>query len=381
VRELSTIDLSEHLIYGFWPRSRSQSDQMTEVGSWNGVLVAIAVATAALLLLVVRIRKPRRRLPPGPPGWPIIGNLLSLGTEPHRALEELSKKYGPLMLIRLGSIKTVVVSSPDMAAEIFKKNDQIMSSRPSMLVTDQIFYGHPVPLDIAWSTYGQQWRYVRKICTIGLLTTARINQFREIREQEVLASLHFMLEESKQGNAVNIGECFSITTANNITQMLMKKSYCIRSSSSNKSAVSDGMSAWFHDAFQELFVLLGTINISDCVPFLKPFDIQGLQKRTKVLHEKLDDFFQKILDERRQNLTTVTPGKEDFVDALLGFGKTKEFQERLSEEAIKSILLDMVAAASDTSSVTAQWALTELMRHPNVMRTVHEELDSLGARG
>ncbi|GLJ09020.1 hypothetical protein SUGI_0100090 [Cryptomeria japonica] len=60
------------------------------------------------------------KLPPGPRPWPVVGNLHLLGNLPHQALAALAKKYGPILLLRLGSVPTVVVSSPAMAKEFLK---------------------------------------------------------------------------------------------------------------------------------------------------------------------------------------------------------------------------------------------------------------------
>ena len=51
------------------------------------------------------------RLQPGPRPFPIIGNLLELGDKPHQSLTTLSKTYGPLMSLKLGSTTTIVISS------------------------------------------------------------------------------------------------------------------------------------------------------------------------------------------------------------------------------------------------------------------------------
>jgi len=55
----------------------------------------------------------------GPWPWPIMGNLWMLGEHPHLTLTHWAKRYGPLMHLRLGSINTVVASSPTMAKECF----------------------------------------------------------------------------------------------------------------------------------------------------------------------------------------------------------------------------------------------------------------------
>ncbi|KAF3627414.1 hypothetical protein FXO38_28778 [Capsicum annuum] len=72
--------------------------------------------------------KSSRKLPPGPTGLPIIGSLLNLGSRPNRSLAELAKIHGPLMTLKLGSVTTVIASSPETAKEILQKHDKTFSA-------------------------------------------------------------------------------------------------------------------------------------------------------------------------------------------------------------------------------------------------------------
>eukprot|EP01018_Ginkgo_biloba_P010784 Gb_38472 [translate_table: standard] len=83
-----------------------------------------------------------------------------LGKFPHRKLQELSKKYGPIMFLRLGSVPTVVASSQEMAKKFLKTHDLIFASRPATCVGKNMFYNST---DLGFSPYRPYWRQMRKI--------------------------------------------------------------------------------------------------------------------------------------------------------------------------------------------------------------------------
>ncbi|KAK4798739.1 hypothetical protein SAY86_031065 [Trapa natans] len=71
-----------------------------------------------------------KKLPPGPPPLPLIGNLLSLaGDRAHRALADLAGMHGPVMSLKLGSMRSVVISSAAAAREVMQKHDLTFSDR------------------------------------------------------------------------------------------------------------------------------------------------------------------------------------------------------------------------------------------------------------
>ncbi|KAM7491309.1 hypothetical protein LguiA_034230 [Lonicera macranthoides] len=70
-----------------------------------------------------------RKLPPGPTGLPIVGNLFDVGPKPHESLAKLAKKHGPLMTICLGTVTSIVASSAEMAKGLLQKNDEACSGR------------------------------------------------------------------------------------------------------------------------------------------------------------------------------------------------------------------------------------------------------------
>jgi hypothetical protein len=158
-----------------------------------------------------------------------------------------------------------------------------------------------------------------------------------VRKQEVMDVLHFVLEESKRGNAVNMTECFSTISTNNMTQMMFGLRFCRSGPSSNLA----GKYTWMPETMSALAATLGSNNIGDLIPALKRFDLQGLLKPMKIIMMKLDGVLEEIIAERREMKSSArsTGTAEDFMDALLNFSQTNEYGECLSMDEVKATLL------------------------------------------
>ncbi|KAL1307337.1 hypothetical protein AAHE18_17G025300 [Arachis hypogaea] len=129
--------------------------------------------------------KKKEKLPPGPWTLPLIGSIHHLVGKslPHHRMRDLAKKYGPLMHFKLGEASIMVVSSPEVAKEVFKTFDINFAERPRHLGADILTYGST---NIATARYGGYWKQLRRICSMELLSPKRVSSFKSIREEEDL---------------------------------------------------------------------------------------------------------------------------------------------------------------------------------------------------
>jgi cytochrome P450 len=94
----------------------------------------------------------------------------------HRSLARLSNRYGPLVYLRLGSVHTAVVSSPELAMQcLCGPLDETFASRPSVCIFRHLFYGQDV--SIGFGKYGPKWRDLRKLCILHALRPHKVRQF------------------------------------------------------------------------------------------------------------------------------------------------------------------------------------------------------------
>lgn len=95
---------------------------------------------------------------------------------------QLSKKYGSVMLLQLSGIRTVIISSAEVAREVLKVHDLACCSRPPLACSKVFSYNYR---DMSFSPYGDYWREIRKICVLELFRVKRVQSYQFIREEEV----------------------------------------------------------------------------------------------------------------------------------------------------------------------------------------------------
>jgi cytochrome P450 len=88
-----------------------------------------------------------------------------------------------------------------------------------------------------------------------------------------------------------------------------------------------------------------------------------------------------IITEHEQITNKDKIQREDFVDILLSvmhqsIDPENEESHVIDRTNIKAILLEMIVAANDTSANVIQWALSELLRNPRVMKNLQDEIQN-----
>ncbi|XP_052180736.1 cytochrome P450 736A117-like [Diospyros lotus] len=320
------------------------------------------------------IRNPRKNLPPSPPKLPIIGNLHQLGIFPHRSLHSLALKHGPLMLLHLGSVPVLIVSSAEAAQEILKTNDLAFSNRPKSTIARKILYNYK---DIAFAPYGEYWRQIRSICVLELLSSKRVQSFRAVREEETA----LLIDKIKQSccadssSVVNLSEILAEHTNNIVCSVALGRKY--------SGDVAGGQS--FKELLGELVELLGVFNVGDYIPWLGWIGhLNGWYGRADKVAKVLDTFLDLVVQEhaegseRYRGLKIEGDSRLDFVDILLQIQRAGVVGFPLHNDTIKALILDVFAAGTDTTYTALEWIMTELLRNPKSMQILKKEVREAG---
>ncbi|KAH9697141.1 cytochrome P450 family 76 subfamily C polypeptide 7 [Citrus sinensis] len=275
----------------------------------------------------------RKGLPPGPRPYPVIGNLLELGGKPHKSLAKLAKIHGPIMSLRLGQVTTVVVSSPSMAKTILKEHDSLFCDRkvPESILS-QPYQHHEFSL--VWLPVSPLWRSLRKICNMHIFTTQKLDANQDLRRKKIKGLLAYVEE--------------------------------------NCSAVWGIMEE------------AGKPNLSDHFPLLKMLDLQGIRRRNTLyagkMFEVLDRLIDQRLKQRQEHGCSISIEPKDYMlDTLLNIIQDKSVE--IDIKHIKHLFADLFIAGNDTTSITMEWAMTELLHNPGALSKAKLELEQTVGKG
>ncbi|PWZ23781.1 Premnaspirodiene oxygenase [Zea mays] len=324
------------------------------------LLLPLIAIPLIVFLVLSRRRDDQRRFPPAPWALPVIGHLHHLaGAPPHRALRDLARRHGPLMTLRFCELRVVVASSPDAAREILRTHDVDFASRPIGPMLQLVFRGAE---GLIFAPYGDGWRQLRKICTLELLSARRVHSFRPVREDEVGRLLGSVASAAAAGLPVNLSERITAFVADAAVRAII------------------GSRSEHRDEFLRLLMdglkIIPGLSLPDLFPSSRlamlVSSVPGkIERRRKGLLDIVDPI---ILEHQEKRAAGGIDEDEDLLDVLLRLQKDMDSQYPLTTDNIKSVLIDMFGASSETSATTLKWTMAELMRNPAVMRKAQDEV-------
>ncbi len=298
-------------------------------------------------------------LPPGPKGLPIFGSLFSIRNDPHLAIHRIAKQYGDICYLRFGSVPTVVISHPDLLKEAFDKTE--LSDRWLSQIMDILTHHGK---DLALAPYGEHWRQLQRFANRELLSRRNLQEISERHVEEVVNALvEEVGEKSDSGQLVEPIEMLSRSNATIMFRAIFGR--------------NENDTAEFEEKREELlknvfwvFQHATATNLADYIPWLKilPNNTINEAKRVEAAQTGIIEFLINSV-RARPDLDLENPAC--LVDLMLA----KEKQGELTEEVIRQLIGDLLAAGIDTSAQTVSWLLLILANRPEIQSKVHEEFD------
>ncbi|KAL8147706.1 hypothetical protein AgCh_005143 [Apium graveolens] len=127
----------------------------------------------------------------------------------------------------------------------------------------------------------------------------------------------------------------------------------------------------FAMTLKEIMKLSSGFSVADMYPSLKFLHvISGVRSRLEKVHKEMDKILGRVISEHRDR-SDADP--QDLVDVLLKTQKDEYLAPPLTDNNIKAVISDIISAGSETSSITIDWAMSEMLKNPSVMERAQSE--------
>lgn len=336
------------------------------------LLLAMLLLPLLSMLLVAAARASpnstgtRNKLPPHPPGLPILGNLHQMGALPHRSLWEMAQRHGPVMMLRLGTVPTLVVSSAGAARDVLKTHDADCCSRPDTPGPRRLSYQHN---DVAFSPYSEQWRERRKLLVVEFLSKRRIQATWYARETEVGKLVSGLAVASMNGQEPVCLEDHVFGYMDGIVGTVAFGNMYGTEHFAHKEH--------FHHVIDEAMVVRSSFSAEDYFPNTlgRLVDrLTGVASLREMVFKEFDAFFEMMLGQAKPD----NAGCVGLIDVLIRLMKEQQQGSfTVSRDVVKGLLTNTFIGAVDTGAVTIIWAMAELVRNPHVLNKVQNEIRTM----
>ncbi|KAJ7653935.1 cytochrome P450 [Mycena polygramma] len=323
---------------------------------------SLVLAFAAILYFTRRTISLRKgRLPPGPRGLPLLGNLFQLKVDAWLTFTEWKEKYGPLVHINVAGQSILIMNTHKVAADLLDRRGSIYSNRPRWIVASEILTGG---LLMVFTQYNDVWRRMRRAGHEGLNKQVASN-FHALQSKEALLLIDGMLRQPHLWN-----EHIRRATASAIWSVIYDKPPIRDSQDPAIDAVNDFITRIARAAFPGSHLV-------DFFTWMKylPKSLAPWKRDAEDWYRKDSKVFEDLYAEAKHR---VKSGEEcpSFAANLV-----RDVERHgLSDKESAWLAASLYAAGADTTSGVLSWFMLAMVLFPDVQRKIQEELDAVVGR-
>lgn len=277
------------------------------------------------------------------------GHLEELRADPIGLMERVRAECGDVGTFRLADRDVVLLTGPEANEVFFRASDEDLDQAEAYPFMTPIF-GDGVVFDASPEER-------RK----ALHNQALRDKFMRGHAETIAAEVHRMVAQSPDGGAIDLLDWFAELTIYSSSACLIGARF--------REQLDGRFARLYHDLEQ------GT----DALAFVDPYaDIPSFHRRDAA-RRGLVALVEAIMDGRASG-PPVERKDRDLLDVLMSI-TDEDGALHFSADIITGMFISMMFAGHHTTSGTAAWTLIELLRQPDYLAEVVDELDGLAAEG
>ncbi|KAF8168214.1 cytochrome P450 [Crassisporium funariophilum] len=336
--------------------------------STSTLLLYLLTIFGSLLLFRYWTKKANKYpLPPGPGGYPIIGNIHDV---PHEyawlTYSDWAKKYGHITYLNILGNPTIILNSAKAAIELLETRSSNYSDRPRMIMANELMGWE---WDFAHMAYSDKWRRHRRAFH-QYFQPRNLASYYSIQKQVTLTLLEQL---SQSPNA------FVAHVRQHVGSIVLKVAYGYEVKAEN-----DFYIKLAKEAIQPLFLVVhaGTYLV-EYLPLLKNiptwFPGATFKRQAEIWSRTAKDLCDIPFDKVKQAMANGV-AEQSFVSDNLERLNGEGLSNPEEEEIIKNCAGIAYLAGSDTTaSLMLSWMLA-MAHYPDVQKRAQAELDSVIGR-
>ncbi|KDQ55456.1 hypothetical protein JAAARDRAFT_336883 [Jaapia argillacea MUCL 33604] len=329
----------------------------------------LEIAVIFILFLLSRSYFARKRIntqglpyPPGPKPFPIIGNALDLPREsPWLTYTDWGKTYGDIVHVQAFGSHFVIVSSEEVAAELFEKRSKIHSDRIVAQMTELMGWDYNTGL----MPYGDKWRQHRRLVHQKFRAEA-ISQYHPV----IMKNVHSALR-----NILATPEDFLVHLRHIAAATVMSIAYGYEIAPTNDRFVTivEVAVAMLSQAFFPGATLVNYFPMLRHLPeWLPGMGFKSFAKDCRMLTDEIQNAPFELVKQRMLAGTALPCVTSELLDRVEPHGDTKE-----QEATIKRVCGIIYAAGADTTTAALSTVAPAMLLHPVAQKKAQEEIDSV----
>uniref|UniRef100_W8C501 Cytochrome P450 307a1 n=1 Tax=Ceratitis capitata TaxID=7213 RepID=W8C501_CERCA len=301
---------------------------------------------------------------PGPFPWPVFGNLNLLAScqTPSQTFTELSKKFGDIYTLTLGSTKCLVVNNLELIREVLAQNGQFFGGRPNFIRYHKLFGGdrnNSLAL-CDWSLLQKRRRNLARRHCSPRDTSPYFAKMSEIGCSEIDILLKTLTTSITDGKPTLLKHFIQRACANMFFQYMCSVRFDYKD---NEFCEVVGF-------FDEIFWEINQGYAVDFLPWLAPLYKKHMNSLIN-WSSKIRSFILNRIIYKRENNNEQR--QDDFTSALL---KSLNEDSNVSRDTIIFMLEDFIGGHSAVGNLV-MLIIMYLIKHPNVAKNIQLEADSV----
>ncbi|KAM3930504.1 cytochrome P450 2K1-like [Leptodactylus fuscus] len=304
-----------------------------------------------------------KNFPPGPKPLPIIGNMHIMDMKrPYKTFLELSKKYGPVYSVHVGSQKMVLLCGYDTVKDALVNYAEDFSERPYVPIFHDLSKGYGILF-----SHGENWKVMRRFT---LSTLRDLGMGRKTIENRISEECDSLVKkfQSYGGKPFENTMIMNAAVANIIVSILL----------GHRFDYDDPVILRLLSLINENIRLAG----SPMVTLYNTFHslvrwLPGGHKKVNKNAAETQKFIRETFTKFKEHLDV--NDQRTLIDAFFikQQEEKSEFASYFHDQNLTMLISNLFAAGMETTSTTLRWGLLLMMKYPEIQKNVHNEIEKV----